>query len=114
MCLDRSSNLVQVSHTHSVGRYYQQLVGGAWHARRQVASPLALLQENIADSFSRYPMVFTDSVDTTLLLQYTGLRDPLVLVGSDFEGDLNNAYDYAKLREVGRSDSLAVSADACA
>ena len=61
---------------------------------------LDLVRDNLRSNTDRFPMVFTDSIDATPLLQYTGLVNPLVLIGSDFEADLTNAYDHMMLREV--------------
>lgn len=62
-------------------------------------SPLKLIQDNLRDHEARFPMVFTD-IDASLFLQQQGLQKPLVLVGSDFPGDLTQSYDYAMLRKV--------------
>ena len=62
-------------------------------------SPLKLIQDNLRDHEARFPMVFTD-IDASLFLQQQGLEKPLVLVGSDFPGDLTQSYDYAMLRKV--------------
>ena len=84
----------------------QAWVGTVQPFQPHYVKPLELIKENLRDPNSRFLMVFTDNENATSLQQYAGLVEPLVLIGSDLEADLTNAYDYAMLRQVRRLGSV--------